>query len=346
MERGLTLTAISNRTMHVMRLHGAGDMRLHDEPVPAPGPGESLIRVTAVGVCGSDLHWFSEAGIGDARLAKPLVLGHEFAGVTEDGQRVAVDPAIACGGCEYCQAGNPNFCVELRFAGHAENDGALREYVAWPTRCLYPLPDVLSDADGAMLEPLGVALHAVDLAHIKPGMTVGVFGCGPIGLLTLQVARAAGATQLVATDLPSVPHRLEAARSFGAQVFAADPHQAEVREILAMTGQQGVDVAFEVAGENDAVNAALAAVKPGGKVILVGIPADDRTSFTASVARRKGLTIKLVRRMKLTYPRAIRLVESGAVDVRALVTGRFPLEKAAEAFAVAARREGVKVVIG
>jgi L-iditol 2-dehydrogenase len=336
----------SNRTMRVIRLHGAGDLRLHDEPIPLPGPGESLIRVTAVGVCGSDLHWFSEAGIGDARLARPLVLGHEFAGVTQDGQRVAVDPAIACGQCEYCQAGNPNFCLELRFAGHAENDGALREYIAWPTRCLYPLPDSFTDADGVLLEPLGVSIHAVDLAHIKPGMTVGVFGCGPIGLLTLQVACVAGATELIATDLPGVPHRLEAARSFGAKAFAADPHQAEVREIMALTGGQGVDVAFEVAGENKAVEAAIAAVKPGGKVILVGIPADDRTTFTASTARRKGLTVKLVRRMKLTYPRAIRLVESGQVDVRSLVTHHFALKETAQAFAVAASRQGLKVVVG
>jgi L-iditol 2-dehydrogenase len=336
----------SNRTMCVMRLHGPGDMRLHHESIPVPGPGESLVRVTAVGVCGSDLHWFSEAGIGDARLARPLVLGHEFAGVTEEGRRVAVDPAIACGRCEYCQAGHPNFCLELRFAGHGENDGALREYIAWPTHCLYPLPDSLTDADGAMLEPLGVAIHAVDLAHIKPGMTVSVFGCGPIGLLTLQVARAAGATQLYATDLPGVPHRLEAARSFGAKVFAADSHQAEAREILAMTGKQGVDVAFEAAGDNEAVEAAIATVKPGGKVILVGIPSDDRTAFTASIARRKGLTIKLVRRMKLTYPRAIRLVESGQVDVRSLVTHHLSLQETAQAFAIAARRQGIKIVVG
>jgi len=192
---------------------------------------------------------------------------------------------------------------------------------------------------------LGVAIHAVDLAHIKPGMTVGVFGCGPIGLLTLQVARAAGATQLFATDLPGVPHRLDAARSLGAQVFVADPHQIEAREILAMTGKQGVDVAFDAAGESEAVQAAIAAVKPGGKVILIGIPSDDRTVFTASIARRKGLTIKLVRRMKLAYPRALRLVESGQVDVRSLVTGRFPLDKTPQAFATAQRREGIKVVI-
>ena len=328
--------------MQVLRLHDTGDLRLHDERIPTPGPGESLIRVTAVGVCGSDVHWFSESGIGNIRLTQPLVLGHEFAGVTQEGQRVAVDPAIPCGQCEFCQLGHPNLCEHLVFAGNATDDGALREYMTWPTRCLFPLPHSLSDADGAMLEPLGVALFAVDLAHLKPGMTVGVYGCGPIGLLILQVARMAGATRLIAADLPSMPHRLQAAQSFGAEVFEARNGQ-EAGEIWKAT--RGVDVAFEVAGENAAVETAFATARPGGKVILVGIPADDRTAFNASTARRKGLTIKMVRRMKHTYPRAMRLVESGAVDVRSLVTHRFPLAQAVQAFALAQRREGIKIVI-
>lgn len=333
--------------MRVLRLHGAGDLRLHTEPDPVPGPGEALLRVTAVGLCGSDLHWFVEAGIGDAQLARPLVLGHEFAGVIENGERrgerVAVDPAVPCGACQFCLEGNPNLCAALRFAGYETEDGALREYVAWPTRCLYSLPDSLTDADGVMLEPLGVAIHAVDLGHLKTGMTVGVFGCGPIGLLVLQVARAAGATRLIATD--KLPHRLEAARSFGATaVFQATDGQ-ESAEVLAATNGRGVDVSFEVAGENEAVETAIAAAKPGGRVILVGIPAEDRTAFTASLARRKGLTIKLSRRMKRVYPRAIRLVESGMVDVRSLVSHRFPLEEFDRAFSIAHRREGFKVVI-
>jgi len=316
---------------------------LHIEPNPAPGPGESLLRVTAVGLCGSDVHWFSEAGIGDARLTKPLVLGHEFAGVIESGERVAVDPAVPCGVCEFCQEGNPNFCAALRFAGHGTEDGALREFMAWPTRCLHPLPDSLTDADGAVLEPLGVAIHAVDLGHIRPGMTVGVFGCGPIGLLVLQVARAAGATHLIATD--KLAHRLEAARSLGVTaVFQAADGQ-ESAEISAATDGKGIDVAFEAAGENEAVEVAIEAVRPGGRVVLVGIPADDRTAFTASTARRKGLTIKLSRRMKHVYPRAIRLVESGMVDVGPLVTHRYPLEEIDQAFSVAEKREGLKVII-
>jgi len=315
--------------MNVVRLHSVGDLRLHDEAVPAPGPDEALVRVTAVGLCGSDLHWFGEAGIGDARLAKPLVLGHEFAGVTEAGQRVAVDPAVPCGACKFCQEGNPNLCAALRFAGHGREDGALREWMAWPARCLFPIPDSLSDADGALLEPLGVALHAVDLGKIRAGMRVGVFGCGPLGLLVLQVARVAGAAEVLVTE--PLAHRLAVAQRLGAKEW--------------LPGQE-VDVAFECAGENGAVEDALAAVRPGGRVVLVGIPGDDRTTFTASVARRKGLTLKLSRRMKHTYPRAIRLVAEGLVDVRSLVTHRFPLEKTLEAFGVAGRREGLKVIVG
>ncbi|MGQ9815331.1 MAG: zinc-dependent alcohol dehydrogenase [Candidatus Roseilinea sp.] len=331
--------------MKVLRLHGPRDLRLHDEPEPVAKPDEQIVRVTAVGICGSDLHWFAESGIGDARLDRPLVLGHEFAGVIESGprrgQRVAIDPAVPCEQCEYCQDGHPNLCANIHFAGHGADDGALRERMAWPERNLHPIPDSLTDADGAMLEPLGVAIHAIDLAHIRPGMTVGVFGCGPIGLLILQLARAAGATRLYATEV--LPHRIAAAQAFGARVFHADGEEA--KSILTETGKRGVDVAIETAGTNEAVEAAIGAVKPGGTVVLVGIPSEDSTTFTASVARRKGLTIRLSRRMKRTYPRAIALVEQGMVDIRSIVTAQFPLAEAGQAFTLAQKREGLKIVI-
>lgn len=334
-------------TMNVIRLHAPHDLRLQDEPLPQPGPGETLVRVKAVGICGSDLHWFSEAGIGDAQLQQPLVLGHEFAGVIAEGPqkdlRVAVDPAVPCRICEFCRQGNPNLCTHLRFAGHGQEDGALREFIAWPDGCLFPLPDSLSDADGVLLEPLGVAMHAVDLGKLKVGMAIAVMGAGPIGLLIQQLACLSGAQAVYVTDV--LPHRLEVARSLGATKAIHAINGNEVPEILAATGGGGVDVAFEVAGENEAVEAAIAAVKPGGRVVLAGIPADDRTSFSASLARRKGLTIQLVRRMKFTYPRAIQLVESGQVDVRSLVTHHFPLEKTQAAFTTAQRREGLKIII-
>lgn len=331
------------KRIQVVRLRGVGQLELCDEPTPTPAEGETLVRIQAVGLCGSDLHWWNEGGIGDARLAEPLVLGHEFAGITPEGRRVAVDPAIPCGRCEFCREGNPNFCVSMRFAGHERQDGALREWAAWPAECLHPLPDSMTEIEGALLEPLGVALHATDLGHLRPGMSVGVFGCGPIGLMIVQLARVAGATTILATEV--LPHRLDAALEYGATAVFPAVGGEEAKQVLAATGGRGVDVAFEVAGANPAVQAAIAAAKPGARVVLVGIPAEDRTEFTASVARRKGLTIKLTRRMKMTYPRAISLVASGRVQIRSIATRRFPLEQSEQAFAAASRREGLKVIV-
>jgi L-iditol 2-dehydrogenase len=324
--------------MKVVRLHAAGDLRIHEEPKPQPAEGEILLRVRAVGICGSDLHWFTEGEIGEARVDEPVVLGHEFAAVAADGRRVAVDPSIPCGECEQCREGNPNLCEKVIFAGYGKQEGALREYLAWPERNCFPIPDSLSDADGVMLEPLGVAIHAVDLAHLRHEMRVAVLGCGPIGLLVLQLVRLFGVKSILATEV--LPHRVEAARSLGFK----DCRLVEKRA-TALAGVEPPHVVFECAGENAAVETAVNILRPGGKILLAGIPPDDRTSFRASVARRKGITFRLVRRMKHTYPRAIELVEKGLVDVRSLVTHRFPLEKAAEAFAAAARRDGLKLIV-
>jgi L-iditol 2-dehydrogenase len=335
--------------MKAIRLHDIHDLRVHEEDLPTTDEKfDTLLKVTSVGVCGSDLHWFEEGGIGDAKLKRPLVLGHEFAAVVESGplkgRRVAVDPAIPCGHCELCLAGHSNLCEQTRFSGHGSVDGALREYMPWPSENLHLLPDSVSDDDGALLEPLGVAIHAVDLGHIKTGMSVGVFGVGAIGLLTQQVARAAGATDIFTTDRRR--HRLDASEELGAHhTYLADDAFSESQAILADTNKRGLDVAFECAGDNAAVESAFNAVRPGGTVVLVGIPSDDRTAFTASVARRKGLTIKMSRRMKPVYPRAIALVQRGMVNVRALVSARFKLAETQAAFENAQRREGLKVVI-
>jgi len=326
------------------RLHGARDLRLHDEPSPVPGTGEVLVRVEAVGLCGSDLHWFEEGGIGGTSISRALVPGHEFAGRTADGRLCAVDPAMHCGHCRLCVEGHPNLCPEVRFAGHGSVDGALRECLAWPERNLIPLPEGFSAADGAMLEPLGVAIHAVDLAHVRAGDSVGVFGCGPIGLFCLQVARAAGAGRLLATDLASRPHRLEAARATGATVFAAEGGR-EAAAVAAAAGGLGLDVAIECAGVQAAVDAAVESVRPGARVVLAGIPSDERTSIRAAAARRKGLTVAFSRRMKQVYPRAIALVQAGRVDLRPVVSHRFPLAQAARAFELAASRQGLKVLV-
>ncbi len=326
--------------MRVARLHGAGDLRLSDEPKPQPRAGECLIRVEAIGICGSDLHWYEEGGIGDSRVGAPLVIGHEFAGVVEDGplagRRVAVDPAIPCERCDLCREGHPNLCPDVVFAGHGACDGGLRQYLSWPVHRLHPLPESLDGVAGALLEPLGVAIHAVDLGHVAVGARVAIVGCGPIGLLLAQVSAAAGASVALAVD--PLEHRRAAAIRAGAEVAIAPD------EIESWAGAE-VDVAFEAAGTDDAVDLAMHAARPGARVVLAGIPAGDRTSFSASIARRKGVTLVLVRRMKEVYPRALRLVAAGAVDVQSLVTHRFPLERVREAFELAAARTGLKVVV-
>jgi L-iditol 2-dehydrogenase len=341
--------------MLVARLHGKGDLRLGDEPTPEPVRGQNLVRVTAVGICGSDLHWWGEAGIGDAAIADPLVLGHEAAGVIQDGprrgERVAIDPAIWCGSCRPCRDGYRNLCTRIRFAGHGSQDGAMREYLTWPAHLLHRLPDSLTDADGAMLEPLGVALHALDLGHVGLGAAVTVAGCGPIGLLLIQALRAAGARSVTAFD--PLAHRRAAALRFGATT-ALDPADirtdGDLRDAIAdgpgrRDGRDGADVAFEIAGTNDAVRLAMQCARPGGRVVLGGIPASDETSFPASLARRKGLTIAMVRRMNDTYPRAIGLANSGMVTLTPLVTDIFGLAAAADALASAAARGGLKVTV-
>jgi L-iditol 2-dehydrogenase len=320
------------------RLHAVGDIRVGEEPAPATGAGMSLVRVTAVGICGSDLHWWGDGAIGDATIGHPLVLGHEGAGVIAAGprlgERVAIDPAIPCEACRACRDGYRNLCYRIRFAGHGETDGMMRELMAWPTARLHPLPDAVSDASGALLEPLGVAVHSVDLGHVPFGGTASVIGCGPIGLLLIGVLKAAGARSVLAVE--PLAHRREAAWRFGAD---------EVAEPGMGLTDCGADVAFEAAGTDEGVGLAMESARPGGRVVLAGIPGDDTIRFGASAARRKGLTIAMVRRMNEVYPRAISLATRGVVDLGSLVTGRAGLGEAATAFGDAARRTGLKVII-
>ncbi len=333
--------------MKAIRFYDVHDLRLEEIPQPKPEPGETLLKIASVGVCGSDVHYYQEGSTGSLQLDRPLILGHEFSAWIAEGpnkgQLVAVDPALPCGHCEFCLEGNPNFCENLAFAGSEDTDGGLREYLNWPMDALYPLPEGFTPQEGAMLEPLGIAIHSLRLGNVFPGMDVGVFGTGTVGLLTIQMARLAGAGRIFATDRLS--NRLEYARECGAtDVILADG--TEAGQILKATDGRGLDVTFEAAGDDGAaVETAVESSKRGGTAVLIGIPSEDHTTFTASAARRRGLTIKLVRRMKHTYPTAIRLVSQGAIDLKPLITHEFPLEQFNQAYQTAARREGVKVFI-
>jgi L-iditol 2-dehydrogenase len=332
--------------VRVARLHGAGDIRITDEPQPSPAPGEVLVRVTAVGICGSDLHWYDESGIGEAVLDRPLVLGHEAAGVIASGpragERVAIDPSLACERCPVCARGLGHLCPNVRFLGHSTTDGALREVIAWPEDHLVPVPDALDDDAAAMLEPLGVAIHAFRLAQFAPGGTVAVLGAGPIGRLLIRLAFAAGATTVVATDV--LAHRVAAAREDGAIAELVDGG-GERRRLLDALGGRPADVAIEIAGEADAVAAGVDLVKPGGVVVVAGIPIGNEIPVPVSVARRKGLDLRFARRMNRIYEEAIALAASRRVRLDDIVSHRFPIAEAGAAFEVAVRREGHKVVI-
>jgi L-iditol 2-dehydrogenase len=337
-------------SIQAARLHGIGDIRIDTLPRPEPGPGDALLRVAAVGVCGSDVHYYLEGRIGSQVVTDPLILGHEFSawvaglgsGVEglQVGQLVTVDPAISCGRCEACLNGHPNLCPEVLFCGTPPVNGVFAEYTVMPAENCFPLPAGWTPAQGAMLEPLGIAIHTVDLAHLRPGDTVTVLGAGPIGLFTAAVARAAGAAAVYMTE--PLPHRRTFAHQYVADAVFDPQEQDVVAEVLRATHGRGVDVAFECAGASETPEQGAAMTIPGGKLVLCGIPADDTVTLNASIARRRGLTIKLVRRMKHTYPRAIRLVQRGLVDVNPLITHLLPLERIAEAFElVAGYRDGV-----
>jgi len=338
----------STATMRASRLHGIRDLRMEYLPRPTPGPGEVLLKVDSVGVCGSDVHYYLEGRIGDQVVTAPIIMGHEFsawvaglgAGIEdlEIGQLVAVEPAISCGECESCRHGHPNLCPDVRFCGTPPVDGVFAEYTVMPAENCFLLPPGFGPVDGAMLEPLGTAIHTVGLAHLRPGQTVAVLGAGPIGLLIAAVARTSGASAVYMTE--PLAYRRQFALDYVADA-ALNPDDTDVvAEIIYLTDGRGVDVAFEAAGASETPDQAAALACPGGKVIIAGIPSEDTMTFTASTTRRKGLTIKLVRRMKHAYPRAIRMVQAGMVDVRPLATHTFPLERIGEAFEMVAAYDG------
>ena len=197
--------------MHCAVLHAAGDVRVDRMDDPVPEAGESLVRITSVGLCGSDLHWFTDGAIGDAALSRPLVLGHEMAGVVVSGpsagRSVGIDPALPCGHCRECRSGLEHLCTRMHFAGHSDTDGGLRELMAWPDRRLHLLPDGYDPACGSLLEPLGVAVHSADLAHLRFGSTVAVVGCGPIGLMLIELAVLPDARSRRSSRSPTVATR-------------------------------------------------------------------------------------------------------------------------------------------
>ena len=329
--------------MKAARLYGIRDIHLDTVPIPQPGPGEVLLKMAAVGVCGSDVHYYLDGGIGDAMVTDPIVMGHEPSGRVVEvgdgvkqvsrGQLVAIEPAMPCGTCELCLTGHPNLCPHVRFLGTPPIDGVFSEYAVMPAENCLPLPDGMTPIEGALLEPLGVAIHTVDLSHLRVGQSVVVLGAGPIGLLIAAVARAAGAGQIIMTE--PIPERSAFALDYVADVVLHPYEQDVVKEVMKITRGRGVDIAFEAAGAPETPQQGAEMLRPGGTLVLCGIPqGEDKLVLTASTARRKGLTIKMVRRMKFVYARGIRMVQRKQLDLQSLATHTFSLTQTPQAFEI------------
>ncbi len=329
-------------------IHGARDARVAPFNLVEGRPGEVLLDVAAVGVCGSDLHYYKDGGIGAALIREPFVPGHEFGGyLAEDldelglarGSLVAVDPNKACGHCEWCHEGYPNLCPNVEFIGAPPFNGAMTSRIWVPKSQIVPLPAGFDPLQAVMLEPLGVAIHAVDLAKPRLLERVAVLGCGPIGLLLIEVLKVAGAGEIFVVD--PLPHRRAMAEKLGAAKVGSS-----VAEIVEWSAG-GCPLVMEATNSPDGFRDAVTATRIGGRIVLVGIPDGDVYHLNAADPRRRGLKIKFARRMGEVYPRAIELVKTGKVDVASMVTHRVGLQETPDVFkALADNAPGyIKVLI-
>ena len=326
--------------MLVAELIAQREFRLAQQTIEDPGPGEVQVRVGAVGICGSDVHSYSEGAVGDTPCVYPMVLGHEPAGTVvktgpgvtgwSPGDRAALEPAIYCYHCEFCRSGRHNVCANIRFLSNPGIPGFFREFVNLPAVNLLPIPPSLSLELATLAEPLAVAAHSMKFADVKPGETVAVYGAGPIGLLTLACLKVAGAGRIWAIE--PVAHRREMARHMGADA-ALDPAEIDTsRQILADTGGRGVDCAIDCAAKEHTTNWAIQAARNGGRVVLTGIHSAALVPFEVSPMRRKELAILNVRRSNDEAHAALELLVERASWFAPLVTHRVPLERIADAF--------------
>jgi len=319
---------------------------VHEAEVPAPGAGQAILRVLKVGICGSDVHLYRSGRIGETRLEGPFVIGHECVarvaavgeGVGGDlvGRRVAVEPAISCGHCPWCAVGKTNICPTVRFLGTPPTPGALQEYLAHPAHLLEPVPDGLSDAAGVVLEPMGIALHALNLMKVKPGQRVVILGTGVIGTCVLALLGLYRGLRIICVDI--VEDRLERAQAMGADatvnVAGLNDEEAASRTKAAI-GAYGADVVFECAGVPQTNWNMCEVAAPDGHIAVVGITDEDRILFNHSRPRRKGVTLRLVRRSLHTLRPCIELAVRGVLPLDALVTQVVPAGQVEKAFELA-----------
>lgn len=332
-------------------LTGIGQMEVREVPDPTiQKDTDVLLRIETVGVCGSDVHYYETGRIGSQVVQFPYIVGHECAATVaevgsavrgvEVGQKVVVEPAVSCHNCDQCKLGRENTCSSLRFLGTpGQGQGCLSEYLVMPDECCFPTHEKITLEQGALCEPLAIAVYAVKQSRPPEAANVAILGAGPIGLSCMIAARARGVRNCYMTE--KIDARAGIASHAGA-TWVGNPLEDDVVAGILEQEPAGVDVVYECAGQQETIDQAVDLLKPGGKLMLIGIPREDRVSFAIDKIRRKEVTIVNVRRQNGCTQAAIDLVASGQVDVDFLVTHRFELDRTQEAFdLVAGYRDGV-----
>jgi L-iditol 2-dehydrogenase len=339
--------------MRAAVLSAPGELTVEERPRPEPGPDEVLVAIDAVGICGSDVHYYEHGRIGDYVVDDPLVLGHESAGVVEavgeavtdlrPGTRVALEPGVPCRKCEHCNAGEYHLCPEVTFMATPPDDGAFAEYVAWPADFVYDLPDSVSTIAGALCEPLSVGLHAARRGEIEPGDSVLVTGAGPIGLLAMDAAKIRGASTVLVSDV--VSSKLDRARERGAARVIDVREDSLPEAVTDATDGRGVDVVIEASGAGPAISQTTDAVRRGGTVVQIGLPQESKHPLNVHALVDKELDIRGSFRYANTYPAAIDLLADSAVDLAGLVDFEASLDEIDDAFQRAQEADVVKGMI-
>jgi len=312
-----------------------GTFELRDRDRPEPDPDDVVVAVRNVGICGSDIHYYEHGRIGEYVVESPIILGHEAAGEVVEvgdavtgvtpGDRVALEPGVPCRRCSHCKRGAYHLCESVEFMATPPHDGAFAEYVAWPADFCHPLPDAVSTAEGALCEPLSVGLHAVRRGDVSPGDTVLVAGAGPIGLVVAAAARAAGATDVLITDV--VPRKLEFARQRGVDRAIHVGETDLETAVEAYTDGAGADVVVECSGAKSSIGSTLDVVRRGGTVVLVGLCEEEQIPLNVLDIIDNELDVHGSFRYHNTYPAAVDLLADGSIDVTGLVDFESPLSE-------------------
>ncbi len=337
--------------MKAALLTGIRQMHLEDIPKPTiKKDNDVLLKIEMVGICGSDVHYYQTGRIGSQVVKYPYLVGHECAARVEAvgravtrlkvGDTVVVDPAVSCHQCEQCRMGRENTCRKLQFLGTpGQGDGCLCEYIVMPEENCFPTNGAVSLAQAVLCEPLAIGLYSVRQAQMPANAKIAILGCGPIGLSCMVTARAEGAEAIYMTD--KIEQRMEVARKAG-DVWVGNPDNQNIVKAILEQQPLGLDVVYECAGQQDTIDQAVDLLKPGGRLILIGIPPFERVSFIIDKIRRKEITIVNIRRQNNCTQSAIDLIASGKADVDFMITHRFELERTKEAFdMVAGYRNGV-----